>query len=350
VALALAWTALAGCSSTPAIAPTDAGADGPAGDTGLVMAPQTETCADAGADCIAGTVTVSGFSVAPMGLQVSLFRVFPYGAAVSQAKLPVATDGTFAFKNVTPWAHYYVQAEAGFQGSGSAPNLVTSIVGPVTVPLAGSIAVTLKPVFLEVFQQAPAGGATTIGWASAHVYDPATAADRSDATATFAAGGQSWPMPYVEDPSGKKSYYAALPAGVPGATAFTITTSDAAASLPSTTWHLTGAPATFAGAIVQPTSSTIAKTGAPLPVSWQAVPAASYEILELFAGMGTSAPLYVSPSPDAPDTTSETVPASALATAGIYLLDVVYSNATCPATADGCVYNDSTVPVSFMVQ
>jgi hypothetical protein len=119
--------------------------------------------------------------------------------------------------------------------------------------------------------------------------------------------------------------------------------------LPSRTWHLVGEPATFVGAVTQPTSMTPAKVGAPLAVTWQAVPAASYEIVELFFGQGT-APLYVSPSSDAVDTTTETIPGSALAMPGVYLLDLLYSNATCPSTADGCVYNDSTFPVSFMAQ
>jgi hypothetical protein len=353
--LAATSASLCACSSTPATAAGDGGAqaEAQAGDGGLVSAPQTETCADAGAGCLSGTVTMSGFTVAPMGLQVSLFRVFPYGKTTSVQKLPVAEDGTFAFKNVDPWAHYYVKAEAGFQGTGSSPNLVTSVVGPASVPQSGGpISLTIKPVFLEVFQQAPSGGATTLGWASAHVYDPVTGAERSDAVASFAAGGQSWPMPYVQGASGTKSYFVLLPAAVPGGTSFTITTEDTAASLPSRTWNLVGEPATFVGAVTQPTSMTPAKVGSPLAVTWQAVPAASYEVLELFFGQGTTAttPLYVSPSSDAPDTTTETIPGSALAMPGVYLLDLVYSNATCPSTADGCVYNDSTFPVSFMAQ
>jgi hypothetical protein len=101
--------------------------------------------------------------------------------------------------------------------------------------------------------------------------------------------------------------------------------------------------------VTAPTSTTIARAGAPLAVTWKPVPAASYSILELFVGQAPS-PSYVSPGADAPDTTTETIPGSALSAPGVYLLNVVYSDATCPATADGCVYNDSTVPVSFMVQ
>ncbi len=349
-AAAFGWAALAGCSSTPATAPVDAGPEAQAGDSGLGVLPQTQACTGAAADCLSGTVTVTGFTAMPMGLQVNLYRVFPYGPGVPEQKQLVAADGTFAFSGLAAWAHYYVQAEAGFTGTGTAPNLVASNAGPFAVPVTGgSIAITVKPVFLEVFQQAPSGGATTVGWASAHVYHPVTGAELADATATFDVAGQTYAMPYVENPSGTKSYFAALPANVAGQTSFTITTVDSAAGLASKTWNLVGAPATFMGAVTQPSSTTVAKVGAPLPVTWQAAAAASYSIVELFFGTG-STPVYVSPAADAPDTTTETVPGTALAMAGMYLLNVVYSDATCPATADGCVYNDATVPVSFLAQ
>jgi hypothetical protein len=41
----------------------------------------------------------------------------------------------------------------------------------------------------------------------------------------------------------------------------------------------------------------------------------------------------------APDVTTVTIPASDLAAPGTYLLNQSFVHATCPATADGCVYN-----------
>jgi hypothetical protein len=86
-------------------------------------------------------------------------------------------------------------------------------------------------------------------------------------------------------------------------------------------------------------------------VTWQAQPMASYSQTELFQQQGTSyVQRYVSPTVDAPNVTTETIPASALGSSGTYLLNEDYASATCPTTADGCVYNLSTAAVNLTVQ
>ena len=354
---ALALATLAACSSNSIAVPGDGGTGVPDVGSGVAsgLAPPlpTATCTGTSTDCLSGTVVATGFTAAPAGTMVSLFRVYPYGNVAPVQEMALALDGTFAFSNLAAWDHYYVQAETVFQATdGGTFNPVTALVGPQAVPqTGGAIAIRVKPVFLEVLQEKPAGGDTTVSWASAHVYDPATGLDRGDATVSFSVGGASYPLPYTKNPSGGQSYFAYLPTGVAGATAFTFTTEDTAAAMPTKTWNLVGAPAAFDGAVTTPAANATVPHGAALPVTWQAVTGASYEIVELFFGTGASqTATYVSPTADAPDVTTETIPATALAMPGTYLLNVLYAAATCPATADGCVANDSAVPVSLTAQ
>jgi hypothetical protein len=217
------------------------------------------------------------------------------------------------------------------------------------------IPLVIRPVFLEVLQQAastPDGGAmpTVLAWASAHLFDPTTGAEVTEGSVTLAAGGEAAPvpMPYTSNAGGTKSFYAALPAGTMGGTSFAITTSYTELGASPVTWKLAGEPATFQGAITGPSSSVPANQ--PLPVTWVAVPMASYSVTELFVAQGSSfVSTYVSPVVNAPNVTTETIPASALGAPGSYLLNESYANATCPATADGCVYNVSTAAMNLTV-
>jgi hypothetical protein len=335
-------------SSSPAVAAdggTDAGVDAPPPPL------KTATCSGTATACLSGTVAEPGFTGPVLGVLVNLFRVYPYGTVVPEDSMQLAEDGTFAFSNLDPWAHYYVQA-IGVWNSQTNGNAIAKVAGPFAVPSTGAIAIVLEPVFLEIEQQKPAGGTTSVVWASAHVYSPATGAELTDATVSAGIDGQTFLMPYTTNAGGSQSYYVALPANVAGATAFTITTSEPELGPQPKTWNLVGALPTFDGAVTAPAMDATVPKGMPLTVTWQAISESSFSFVELFSQStgGIYTQTYVSPAADAPDTTTETIPGSDLATAGPYLLNVEYANATCPVTADGCVYNDSTVPVSFTAQ
>jgi hypothetical protein len=348
LSLASASTLVAGCGTAGPIVPLDGGSN----DVGLpddyVPIPKTAKCTGDKTSCLSGTVAVDAFKAKPSATKVTLYKVFPHGETQMVSWSPVATDGTFAFSNVPAWSHYYLQPEARF-GTGSNANAVDSIVGSFTVPAANpSIPLVIRPVFLELLQQASAGMNTTLAWASAHLYDPMTGAELTEGTVSLTAGSQSYPMPYTTNAGGTMSFYAALPTGIPGGTSFAIVTSAPALGATPMTWTLVGDPATFAGSITSPSGT--AGVNMPLTVTWTAEPMSSYSVTELFQQKGSSfVSTYVSPTVNAPDVTTETIPASALPTAGAYLLNESYANATCPATADGCVYNVSTAAESLTV-
>jgi len=348
--LVLLWAtaALPSCSGSSAAA--DAGV-GEGGDGGNVPPPpQTEACSGDPTLCISGKVSSVVFAPGFNYAKVSLFRVYPYGAVSALHDQPVAADGTFAFSNVQPWGHYYVQAVGVF---GGASNSVAAVVGPLQVPVTTPpLAVQIKPVFLEVLQQRPTGGQTTLAWASAHLYDPGSGAELTDGSVSFSSGTQNWPMPYASNVAGTKSYFVELPQGTPGGTAFTITTDHMALGPMPKAWNLVGEPATFDGAVMSPAPGAMVPAGQPLAITWSPQPASSYVVVELFkvTSPTNQTQTYISPAADAPDTTGETVPASGLPGPGMYLLNVAYSKATCPVSADGCVYNNSTVAVNLTAQ
>jgi hypothetical protein len=338
----------AGCGTAGPIVPIDGGTK----DTGLpedyVPIPKTEKCTGEATACLSGTFALDAFKAKPSATKVTLYRVFPHGDTATVSWTPVATDGTFAFSDIPSWGHYYLEAEARF-GKGSSENAVTSIVGSFTIPAANApIPLVVRPVFLEVLQQAAAGMNTTLAWASAHLYDPASGAELTSGTVSLTANSKSYPMPYTTNAGGTMSFYATLPAGIAGGTSFAVVTSAPELGSTPMTWTLVGDPATFAGSITSPMGA--APTNAPLTVTWTAEPMASYSVTELFIQNGSNfVSTYTSPTVNAPDVTTETIPASALTTSGAYLLNESYANATCPATADGCVYNVSTAAENVTV-
>jgi hypothetical protein len=350
--LALAF--LGACSSGSGAPSADGGSDAPSSDTGLpddyVPIPKHLACTGDSMSCLSGTLALKDFTVAPTATKVTLYRVFPHGNADMLAWTPVAYDGTFAFSDVAAWGHYYLQGEARF-GTPSSGYSVASNVGSFSVPAtSASIPIVIRPVFLEVLQEAPSGGSTVLDWASAHLFDPASGKEVTDATVTLTANSMSFPMPYGTNAGGTQSFNVNLPSGTPGGTSFMITTSYAGLSGSPVTWSLVGDPATFGGAITSPASGSV-PASTPLHVTWQAQPMASYSQTELFEQQGSSwVQVYASPTVNSPDVTTETIPASALATSGNYLLNEDYANATCPATADGCVYNVSTAAINLTVQ
>jgi hypothetical protein len=324
-------------------APTPASSDG-----GIGTPQATLTCRGDANGCLSGTLAGKPLGNTFAAAKVELYNVYPYGSGQPIAAVPLALDGTFAFSNLAPGTHYYLRGVARY-GSGTSAASVPSIVGPLTVPGSASIAITIRPVFLEVLQGRPTGGQTDVTWASARVYDPHSGAELTDASVSLRQGGGELAMPYGQNVGGTKSYFANLPPNTPGATSFRITTSHKALGSAPLEWNLVGEPATFDGSITTPSGPVPANV--PLTVTWVAQPLASYSVTELFVTRGTTNTLvYVSKAANAPDVTTESIPSTALASNAVYLLNVNYTKATCPATADGCVYNLSTATQTFATE
>ena len=352
---ALLPLAIAGCTKSGNI--DIAANDG--GTGGTQPTPDTNTCPGSDTRCLHGTVTTKGFTARFLFARAFVYSVYPNGdarpvgfgsPAGSDGGNEVAKDGTFAVGNLDPLDHYYVRVLARFN-AGDPTKTIETIVGPLSIPSAGAIDVKIRPVTLEVLQGRVAGGRgeTTVTWASARVYNPATGNEVNDATVTFHAGAETFSLPYTTNSGGKQTYFALAGKGVAGNTTFTFDVAHP--SFASATWTLTGAPATFDGVVSQPADGAAQALGTDLTVTWPAQPLATYEIVQLFLSQsGTYLAKYQSPAPVSPETTSVVIPGSSIDVAGKYLLNVQYANTTCPASADGCVYNTSTAVANINVQ
>ncbi len=338
VAVSLPFAALAipACSSSSTTPPT------PIGPTGST----TGTCSGDAAACVSGTLITRGFNVPFTSAKVQLYAVFPYGKSTPVAEASVTGEGKYAFSGVDPAGRYYVQGVARF-GSGTGAAAVATVAGPFTLPLAQAVELHVRPVFLEALQQRPTGGALALSWASAHVYDPGTAAELLDAKVTLHADAQALDMPFTTNLSGQKSYFVQLTTkSAPAAIGIDVAH---ASFVGGATYSLAPETPDFDPAIAQPADQAQIAIGQPLDVTWTASPRAAYAIVELFAaapGGGFTA-LYASDAPRLPTVTKETIPASKLTAAGMYLLNVQMSRPSCPTTADGCVYNASTAAVNL---
>ena len=304
------------------------------------------TCSGDAATCIHGTVATRGFNVAFQSAKVDLFAVYPYGKSTPVAEAAVASGGNFAFSNVDAQGRYYLQAIAKFSGA-AGDFAVASVVGPITLPATDSVDVKIRPVFLEALEQRPTGAALALSWASAHVYDPGSAKELTDAQVTLTAGAAPVDMPYGTNLSGQKSYFVQLPNGATAPTALQI--GVAHATFPGgATFNLAATAPDFDPQVSAPLDQTQISVGQPLDVVWAQEPRAAYAIVELFAGSaGSFDAKYASDAPRGPSVTKETIPGSAIAAPGAYLLNVQMSRPTCPATADGCVYNASTAAINL---
>ena len=334
---------LVACSSStpPATAtPFDAGVDADM-DSGASMIPDTSACAGDASHCLAGTLSTALFSVTPGALKVELYRVFPSGSIAPIKSAPVAKDGTFAFSNLDAWGHYYLKGIAGFGTSADAVS-VGALVGRFSVPSAGTpIALSLAPVAYEVLETG--SGANRRGqWVSAHVFDPATGKELTDATVSFSSGATTTPMPYATNVGGTKSYFVQLATPVALTPPTKLQVSHAAlGGTPLAVTLTTEAEAFSTVAISSPTDGATVPANQPLAITWVSPPSADYMLVALFAKMG--APFtsrFTSTDSIAPDTTMATVPASALSPAGAYLLNVNGAKALCGTGAGGggCAY------------
>jgi hypothetical protein len=329
-----------GSSSTTAgdASPGDAGemSDGP------VTPPPTAACQGDPTACLSGTVDGSRVAAAPTHAHANLYRVFPSGGAMPVATQLVAVDGTWAFSAVPAWAHYYVQITTNYAVGGAQPATITTLAGPLTVPSTGGpVGVKVKPVQLQVFESRAAGGTMQVQWASAEVFDPATGDKLMDAQVAITAGGTTTPMPWGQDLSGHAAYFVQFATPPAAQATYTVTTSSSALGASPITWSLTADPPAFDGSITAPASGATVPVGKALTVSWSAQPSDFEQVELFFGGSGAGGPwmgAWSSASPDAQDTTQEPVPGSALGQAGAYLLNVAYTKASCPLTADGCVY------------
>jgi hypothetical protein len=326
-----------GCSSRSSYVIDGGGSDVDRPDADAI--PRTEACVGRKSLCLAGTVTAHDFKASPMTSQVALYRVFPHGDAAFVDRVPVALDGTFAFSKVPAWGHYYLEAQATFV-EGTNAHTVASITGSFTVPASGApIPLVVRPVFIEVLQQASPSAATTLTWASAHIYDPMTGAEVKTGTVFLSANGKTVPMTYGVNAAGMESFFATVPAKTPGGTSFKITTSYRELGSAPVTWNLVGDPETFQGSIVSPKG--VVPADKPLEVTWvkQQDASYSYTITELFQVNGSAPVLRYASQATAPDQATDTIPGSDLASTGTYLLNESYVDAMCPVVADGCVYN-----------
>jgi hypothetical protein len=281
-------------------------------------------------------------------MEVQLYRAFPAGAATPLMTTPVALDGTWALSNVPAWSHYYLELVADFSGQ---PYAIASYTGPVSVPSKGSIALTVEPVQLQVLEQSGSAAGFEVESAAARVFDPTSGAEiKQTATVSITVGGMATPMPWTIVNMNVSSYlvqFMSPPAAQP---MYTITTAAPPFGASAVTWQLVPAPPTFTGTVSSPASGATIPQGQPLTVTWAPQPAADYVVVELFLLMGGQyVQKYASPQPDAADAVKEVIPGP-LIPAGKYLLDVFFSTANCPATADGCVLASAVTGVDLTAQ
>lgn len=350
LAVAVAPFAL-GCPSSGTLTdvPQDSGADGDA----AVVVPPTAACTGDPTACLTGSMSLDGFTATYQAAKVELYRVFPNGTVAPQASQILAKDGKYAFSGLLPWAHYYLRGVVRF-GDPKTGASVASLRGRFAVPVAAGATFDLKviPVQLEMLETV-VDTTRTLQFVSAHVYDPASGRELTDATVTLLDAGAPTPMPYVAGAGGAKSYFVQFSPGKATTGPFQITTAHAAFGTAVPSWELaTEAPLFATSTLTSPTEGSTVPAGQPLDVTWAAQAAADYSLVELFAKQGASfTSKYTSPASIASDVTKETIPASSLAPAGAYLLNVDVAQAACQLTmSKGCAYLVRPATANLTVQ
>jgi hypothetical protein len=340
------------------VVPPDGGNPVTASCAGVVTqpTPPTNACTGDPAACLSGSAGTRGFATSPRHRCASVYRTFPQGTAQPVQTQIVAADDTWAFSGLPAWGHYYVLVVDDFSLPGAGAS-VAAIVGPESVPAAladggASLQVQIKPVQLAALETKTAGGSWQVQWASAHVFDPASGAElKGSSQVAVVVGGQPTPMPWGPDPSGGSSYFVQFAQPPAAQASYAITTSDPALGSTPLTWTLLADPPSFDGAIAKPSDGAVVPANTPLTLSWSAQPAADFVLTELFAktDAGAWTLAYTSPQPNDSSVTSETIPASDLPP-GTYLLNLAFSRANCPASADGCVFANAIGVAQFTAQ
>jgi hypothetical protein len=361
------FTLTGGCSSHGGSAPPpfDAGSAPEAGlpaCTGMVTqnAPPTNACTGSSAACLSGTADTKFFTAVPTHQCAGVYTTFPQGTATPLQTQMVAIDGTWAFDGLPAGTHYYVVVVDDFALQGNTGSAVSAIVGPLSVPAeapdaaadGGGLAVNVVPVQLALLESKVTGG-WQAQWASAHVFDPSQGSELlGTSQVAVTIGGQPVALPWqgADAGTGASSYFARFSPPPAAQASYAFVTADPALGKLPLSWSLVANPPSFDGAILSPASGAMLPANTALTVTWTADPSADYELTELFrqvTGGWTSA--YTSPGPNSPAITSEVIPAGAL-TAGQYLLNVGLATASCPASADGCVFASSIAVAQFTVQ
>ncbi len=318
---------------------------GGGGDAGLPEAPPVLT----------GIAATPRFTAKPARMVAALYRLFPFGTEKPLASQAIGGDGTWLFggfldagadAGLDPWAHYFVQIEADFDvDGGPMGSAVSAIVGPLSVPSSGPIAVNVSPIELSVLESRLSGGPMLLQCVLAHVFDPATGNEiKGTATVTVTVGGTPVSVPWSSADGGVAAYSLQFAQPPPAEPTYTVTVASPEFGQAPATFQLVAAEPAFDGAIVSPDGGAPVPAGQPLPVVWTAQPQADYEIVQIFTS-STLAVEFVSPEPAAPDVVEETVEAGL--PPGSYLLDVSYSKTNCPATADGCVQANTVAAVNL---
>jgi hypothetical protein len=347
--LVAAWAVVSlpvACSSSSAQSPVQ-GDGGNPGEGGVQPPPPHWACSGQASACLSGTATTKGFTTQPHFLYAELYRIFPLGSQMPLAQETVATDGTWAFDGVPAWGHYFVLIVADF---GKSP-AVGAFAGPLSVPTTGGpVAVTVHPVQAVAAEHGSMGGSYVVDWASAHVFGPSDGAElqSSAATVSIDVGGAATPMPWTT--TGGQSLYFVEFAMPPAAQAsYTITASGQAFGSTPASWTLVPSPPSFTPTITSPANGAMVSASQMLSVSWPAQAAADYVTVGLFevTDGGTTA-VGANPPPQLPpDTTTQTL---SLPGPGSYVVDVYFTTASCPTTADGCVLSSAVAAAQFTAQ
>ncbi len=340
VSLALA------CSSGNSPSPVQGDGGGTVEEGGVQPPPAHWACSGEAGACLSGTATTKGFKTQPRFLAAELYKLFPLGSVMPLAQETVATDGTWAFEGVPAWDHYFVQIVADF---GKTPAIGT-FAGPLSVPgTGGPVAVTVQPV-QTIASEHGMSGAYAVDWASAHLFDPSDGSELqgSAATVSIGVGGASTPMPWTM--TGGQSLYFVSFATPPAAQAsYTVTASGQALGSMPASWKLVPSPPTFMPTITSPANNAMVSATQTLTVSWPVQAGADYVTVALFQVTdGGITAVGANPPPQLPpDTTTQTL---SLPGPGSYVVDVYFTTAACPTTADGCVLSSAVAAAQITAQ
>ncbi len=352
--ISLAVAALAaGCTQNETAGQLDAGTSSQDGGGDAAVMPPTAACEGDPMLCLSGTMTMKGFTATYQTGKVELYRVFPNGAVKPVDSHIIAKDGKFAFSSLPAWSHYYLRGVVRI-GDATTGASVTTMRGRFTVPIGASnpgFDLTVIPVQLEILETI-VGTDRKLQFASAHVYDPATGHDLTDATVSFQGTASPTPLPYVANSSGAKSYFVLFSPAVAATPPYTFTTSHAALGAMPLTWSVASETSTFGAALTAPMEGATVPANQALDVTWPTQAAADYTLVELFAKQGTAfTSKYTSSASIASDVTKETIPATSVATPGSYLLNVDLGQALCQlGTSQGCAYLVHPATANLTVQ